>query len=627
MAETLKFILEGKADQANRAFKDTLKNLVSVKALAIATAAGVAALGGAMLAMAKSTATALDPIGKFSTQIGISTEALSEYHHVAELSGTSSESLNNSFRFMQRNIAEASTGIGTATDALDQLGLSAKDLLKLEPDQKFEAIAHAMQGVGSDAEKVSIAMDIFGRSGGEMLQVINQGVPAIREMRQEARELGLSFSRDATDKAAEFNDTMTRLQGAVKGTSREIGTAILPELTKLGKQLTDFILNNKDAIIGFFEGIVDAGVVWIDGVKILAQQFVDIWQSAKNTFAIIWDGVKIAFNSVLAGLLIALDSFFVGIETVMDKLNIGGILDEQLEKVKGFRDGLNSTLDDITKRTEETKEDLKFRIEFGQSKSDKALADLEAALDKKREIAVEKQLEEDAALATVRAERTEIDKQVQLEIDEWKAQQAEANRQRLADINARADAAAEEQVRQTEQKKLAYRQWFQQNMLLLASQFGKKTFEIAKKVSIAQALISTYESAAEALAFPPGPPVSLIYVALALAKGFLQVKSIQAQQYPAAHGGLTNVPAEQTYLLDKGERVLSPSQNKDLTSFLNATEATGAEGGTTFNISVLENATNVQAMLDMSKADWKDIYINKILPASQEAKREGFVMA
>ncbi|NOR70891.1 MAG: tape measure protein [Methylomarinum sp.] len=38
----------------------------------------------------------------------------------------------------------------------------------------------------------------------------------------------------------------------------------------------------------------------------------------------------------------------------------------------------------------------------------------------------------------------------------------------------------------------------------------------------------------------------------------------------AAHGGLGYVPKESTYLLDKGERVLSPNQNKDLVSFLNS---------------------------------------------------------
>ncbi|MGY0523271.1 hypothetical protein, partial [Pseudomonas aeruginosa] len=35
-----------------------------------------------------------------------------------------------------------------------------------------------------------------------------------------------------------------------------------------------------------------------------------------------------------------------------------------------------------------------------------------------------------------------------------------------------------------------------------------------------------------------------------------------------AHGGIDNIPKESTWLLDAGERVLSPNQNRDLTAFL-----------------------------------------------------------
>lgn len=35
-----------------------------------------------------------------------------------------------------------------------------------------------------------------------------------------------------------------------------------------------------------------------------------------------------------------------------------------------------------------------------------------------------------------------------------------------------------------------------------------------------------------------------------------------------AHSGIDNIPSEGTWLLDKGERVLSPRQNQDLTNFL-----------------------------------------------------------
>lgn len=48
-----------------------------------------------------------------------------------------------------------------------------------------------------------------------------------------------------------------------------------------------------------------------------------------------------------------------------------------------------------------------------------------------------------------------------------------------------------------------------------------------------------------------------------------------------AHGGLDYVPAESTYLLQKGERVLSPKQNQDFTAFMSAGQGGGA---ITFNI-------------------------------------------
>lgn len=49
------------------------------------------------------------------------------------------------------------------------------------------------------------------------------------------------------------------------------------------------------------------------------------------------------------------------------------------------------------------------------------------------------------------------------------------------------------------------------------------------------------------------------------------------------HGGTDYVPKESSYLLDKGERVLSPRQNTDLTRYLN-NQKQGNGGGGNVNI-------------------------------------------
>lgn len=56
-----------------------------------------------------------------------------------------------------------------------------------------------------------------------------------------------------------------------------------------------------------------------------------------------------------------------------------------------------------------------------------------------------------------------------------------------------------------------------------------------------------------------------------------------------AHAGIDNIPSEGTWLLDGGERVLSPAQNRDLTGYLqraNSVDATSKPGGGSMNVEV-----------------------------------------
>lgn len=88
----------------------------------------------------------------------------------------------------------------------------------------------------------------------------------------------------------------------------------------------------------------------------------------------------------------------------------------------------------------------------------------------------------------------------------------------------------------------------------------------------------------------------------------------------AAHGGLDYVPAESTYLLDKGERVLSPNQNSDLTKFLQ-NGGGGGGGGVTIGsivIHVLENATNAEVFSRMDKIQLRNTLGQPVIDALNE---------
>lgn len=198
-----------------------LKTLVPV-----ATIAGLATV-------VKSTLSAADSIGKLSTRIGASTEALSEYRHVADLSGVQFNQLTIGWQRQTRRIAEAAQGTGEARNALKELGLEATQLARLKPEDQFEAIAKAMEGVGSQSDRVRLGMKLWDSEGVALLQTMKGGASAIAEMREEARELGLSLSSEQVQAAEDANDAWTRMTASAKGLTDQLVLRLAPGLTQV----------------------------------------------------------------------------------------------------------------------------------------------------------------------------------------------------------------------------------------------------------------------------------------------------------------------------------------------------------------------------------------------------------
>ena len=90
-----------------------------------------------------------------------------------------------------------------------------------------------------------------------------------------------------------------------------------------------------------------------------------------------------------------------------------------------------------------------------------------------------------------------------------------------------------------------------------------------------------------------------------------------------AHDGLDFVPNEGTYILNKGERILSPTQNKDLTEAIKAGDLGGSVHVENLYLSVAENAMNADRLLDLDKNDWTQIILDKIIPSMRGLKKQG----
>ena len=243
-------------NQTDRAFKAAKSNFLDFKKSTLTLSNALAGLAGAagFGAVIKSSLDAQDKIGKLSTRLGASTEALSQYKFVAEQTGVSFETLTMGWQRMTRRVAEAANGTGEAKDAIKELGLEASALNQLRPEQQFERLSAALREVKNPADQVRLAMKLFDSEGVSLLQTIKQTAAETDNLKARADELGLTLSKDQTDAAARANDAMSELKQSFNGMTIELTDGLAPAITDIVKLLTDAI----PKVAEFGEAITDS---------------------------------------------------------------------------------------------------------------------------------------------------------------------------------------------------------------------------------------------------------------------------------------------------------------------------------------------------------------------------------
>lgn len=290
--DAVKFTIQAK-DATASAFAKVKGRVEGLNKAAVGLGATLAgALGvGAFSVMAKGAMETADRIHKLSLRIGAGAEALSQYRHVAALSGVSFEEFASGLEKMSRNVSEAVQGTGTAKDALKELGIDVANLAQMKPEEMFEVLADAIAKVESPTERTRIAMDIFGRSGGALLQIMLAGSAGIRSMRQEADALGMTMDQAMVTKVAEANDAITKVTSRITSLVEQLMGYLAPVFLEIADNLGAWIDQNRILIGQNIQGVIEKLVAAAKGV---APVFNVIWKIFEGLGkAIAWVAWKI----------------------------------------------------------------------------------------------------------------------------------------------------------------------------------------------------------------------------------------------------------------------------------------------------------------------------------------------
>lgn len=218
----------------------------ALKVGAIAAAAGASALA---VAVSKAIDNA-DQIRDLSIRIGIGTEALSGYAYAAKQTGTDIEGLGRGLKILAKNAAEAADATSGKGKLFAALGVDVKDAagnLK-QLDILLPEVADKFKELEDGTTKATLAQELFGKSGLELTEFLNQGADGLDAMAKKAEALGIIISQETADAADEFNDQLGDLKAAMGGLSTQIAAELLPDLIQLVKAVNEFVADGGNAV-------------------------------------------------------------------------------------------------------------------------------------------------------------------------------------------------------------------------------------------------------------------------------------------------------------------------------------------------------------------------------------------
>ena len=289
-----------------------------MKTAVVTCTAAVGAMAIATQQLVMNTVQAGDRVDKLSQKIGLSRAGFQEWDYIMAQNGANIESLQMGMKTLVNQIDGVNKGNKNAINNFSSLGVSIKDSTgKLKnQEQIFEEVVTALQKMPDGAKKAKLANDLFGRSGSELMPVLQGTAKGVEDLKKRYKELGMGISDEAVDSCVLFGDTLDDIKKSFAGFGASIGAEFLPILQRLADNFItnmpkikqsvmpvvngmigalNFLANNMELIIAVTSGVVSAFATFhtiSTAIKIIStlQKVIQFVTAAQG----IWNAVMIA---------------------------------------------------------------------------------------------------------------------------------------------------------------------------------------------------------------------------------------------------------------------------------------------------------------------------------------------
>lgn len=267
-------------------------------------AIGIALSARALAGWIQSAITAADETNKLAQKIGVSVTEIAGMQLAFKQGGVDVEGF-------QKAMSKLSVGVMDGNKALVAMGIQTRgtDGALLSTREIVGQVADKFATYEDGVAKTALAIELFGKSGADLIPILNAGGASLDEYDQIAKKLGLTISSETAASAEKFNDTMELVGMASKGVATQIAARLLPTLENLSGVFLETVSSGDalemtaKAIANSLKFIMSAAYGAYYSIKDLGGMLTSFYQVAEAAVTMNWDKIdSIQFNRSMEAL-------------------------------------------------------------------------------------------------------------------------------------------------------------------------------------------------------------------------------------------------------------------------------------------------------------------------------------
>lgn len=243
----------------------------------LATGAVAASVG--MFALVKKAAEAGDEIFDLTQKVNFAAETISTLKNEGELAGVEFSNISTSLGIFNKNVEAVQEGDKKLSALFKALNIDLRD-----NESALRSTFRALMAVENGGQQTALAMQIFGKSGKEILGVIKSLNGDVDAATEKFRKMGSLITTESAKAANEFSDKLKILEQRFDGVTRAIGERLMPTATDALDKVSQALDENSRHAQTWADTLVGAVEFAAQQIKYILEGLATVIEGFQKTF-------------------------------------------------------------------------------------------------------------------------------------------------------------------------------------------------------------------------------------------------------------------------------------------------------------------------------------------------------